>query len=258
VTATTIGRVRSAIVERADMPAWGAPARVEVFPEFEPALWRIEKHTHLWVLAWLEGEPLLQVKPRGRKQEGSEALHGVFAVRSPARPTPIGLTAARLLLRDGLTLHFDRLDFVDSTPVVDLKPYFPSRDLHFSAHSERTGSPVSDAAVREGLIIQASAFCGRLTPDAALAVRIVEHYRLSFHGGHEPESWHIAAPLSRPELIDALMGLTRVSPGRGTLGFHSPEAVQIGDQALYILRAPHPNPFDAPFAELCEFHPAAS
>lgn len=240
------------------MPPWGAPAQVEVFPEFADALWRIEKHTHLWVLAWLEGEALLQVKPRGRKHEGGEALHGVFAVRSPARPTPIGLTAARMLARDGLTLHFDRLDFIDGTPVVDLKPYFVSRDLHFSAHSEATGSPVSEAAIRDGLVVQTAAFLGQFTHDAALAVRIIEHFRLTFHLGREPEVWDISAPASRPVLLDALIGMTRVQFSQGSLHLHEPDAVQIGDRALYVLKTAHDSPLEAPAEELFEFHPGAA
>ncbi len=55
----------------------------------------------------------------------------MFAVRSPARPNPIGLTSARLLKREGLVLHLDKLDFLDGTVVVDIKPYFAVRDLHF-------------------------------------------------------------------------------------------------------------------------------
>lgn len=33
-------------------------------------------------------------------------------------------------------LHLDKLDFVDGTVVVDIKPYFAVRDLHFSASNQ--------------------------------------------------------------------------------------------------------------------------
>jgi tRNA (adenine37-N6)-methyltransferase len=217
---TPIGQVRSSITDRKSMPAWGAPAQVEVFPAFAPALHQIEKHTHLWVLAWLDGErDVLKVKPRGCRQEGDEALHGVFAVRSPARPNPIGLTAARVLARDGLVLHFDRLDFVDSTPVIDLKPYFAARDLHFAAHNEKLGAPVD---LREGLIIQAVQFHGAYTPEVALAVEVVHTFLSQFP---YPDSWQVAAPRQRPEIVDALMGITRTTLGRRTLTLHDIDAV---------------------------------
>jgi tRNA-Thr(GGU) m(6)t(6)A37 methyltransferase TsaA len=243
-----VGAVRSVVRERGGMPSWGAPARVEVFPAFADALYRVEKHTHLWVLAWLDmGAPereLLQVKPRGRKQEGDEALHGVFAVRSPARPNPIGLTAARVLAREGLTLHFDRLDFLDGTPVLDLKPYFPSRDGIYAAWSEGVGKPPSRQALREGLIIQAAHFLGAMTEEAALAVRIVEHYRATRCDLQDPPAWRVAAPLHRGELVDALMGMTRVSLGRGTLGLHAGETVTLND-AAYALQPFRGNPLEA-------------
>ena len=257
MTLAPIGVVRSPVRERKAFPSWGVPAQVELFPEFEPALLRIEKHTHLWVIAWLDSAPdersLLQVKPRGSREQGPEALHGVFAVRSPARPNPIGLTSARVLARDGLTLHFDRLDFLDGTKVIDLKPYFTSRDCIFSAHNERLGGPVDNQAVREGLLIQAAQFLGTLTPDAALAVRVIEHYRIAFHAGLEPLDWRIAAPLGRPEMVDALMGMTRISLGRRTLTLHAPDVVEIGHKVLYALKGYSGNILEAPEIDLFEY-----
>lgn len=129
-----IGYVRNEVRPPQKMTNFGVPSTVEILPQFADALLRIEKHSHIWVLGWIDrGErDVLQVIPRG----GSE-LHGVFAVRSPARPNPIGLTSARLLKREGLVLHLDKLDFLDGTVVVDIKPYFAVRDLHFSASNVR-------------------------------------------------------------------------------------------------------------------------
>ena len=125
-----IGRVHNEIRPPAKMANFGVASTVEIFPEYEDALWRIEKHSHLWILAWIDrGErDVLQVTPRG-----GDTLHGVFAVRSPARPNPVGLTSAKFLKREGLMLYLDKLDFMDGTAVIDVKPYFAVRDLHFSA-----------------------------------------------------------------------------------------------------------------------------
>ena len=150
MTLTQIGTVRSAIKNRKDLPPLGAPASVELLPEFAAGLLHIEKHSHLWVLAWLDtaARDVLQVVPRGLKDQGDAGLHGVFAVRAPARPNPIGLTAARVVGREGLTIHFDALDFNDGTPVIDLKPYFASRDMIFSATSAQVGRPADIDSVR--------------------------------------------------------------------------------------------------------------
>ena len=54
--------------------------------------------------------------------------YGVFATRSPHRPNPIGITAARLDAVKGLSLFVSETDLLDGTPVLDLKPYIPMAD----------------------------------------------------------------------------------------------------------------------------------
>lgn len=46
---------------------------------------------------------------------------GVFALHSPLRPNPIGVTEVDLLRREGNILHVRGLDAVNGTPVLDLK-----------------------------------------------------------------------------------------------------------------------------------------
>lgn len=216
-TLKPIGYVRSEFKDR-KMPPWGAPAAVELLPEFEAGLLRFEKHSHFWVMAWLMARPerdVLQVVPRGVDPDSESPMHGVFSVRSPARPNPIGLTAAELVRRDGLMLHFDRLDFVDGTAVVDLKPYFVARDMIYAARNDAVGRPKTREALRESLEIQALRYQPMRHADVALAVRLMEHFRITVMDWREPAEWRIRAPLDRPELGDALMGITRVTLARG-------------------------------------------
>jgi len=214
-----IGTVRSAVRSRREMPRLGAPARVELRAEYQPGLLRVEKHSHLWVLAWLDEaeRDLLQVIPRGLAEASPENLHGVFAVRSPARPNPIGLTAAKVLRVAGATIEFDRLDFIDGTPVIDLKPYFVSRDMVYSAANVQIGRPADREAAREALVIQALNFHGEQCPDLELGVELYTDFRASVLEFAEPAQLKVTAPPDRPHLIDALMGMTRASLGRGTL-----------------------------------------
>lgn len=237
-----IGVVHCSVAERKSMPPWGVPASVEIFEEFSAGLYRIEKHTHLWVLAWLDTPPagrvdverdVLQVTPRGVREPGEDGKHGVFAVRSPARPNPIGLTAARLLGIEGRVLRFERLDFLDGTPVLDIKPYFVTRDMIFGAAGRQIGAPASREALRESLTAQAVAFHGRLAPAVALGVRIIEHFRLTHYALNDPPAWRVEAPLSEPVLLDALLGMTRTSPGRGNLLLHDAPLVRLNLAAEY-------------------------
>jgi len=107
---------------------------VEIFPEFEDALEGIDGFSHLFILGYfhkLRPEQIgpLQVKPRRLLKRGFKLeelpLLGVFALDSPTRPNPIGLTLVPLIKREGRKLFVTGLDHFDGTPVLDIKPYQP-------------------------------------------------------------------------------------------------------------------------------------
>jgi tRNA-Thr(GGU) m(6)t(6)A37 methyltransferase TsaA len=213
-----IGVVRSEIKDRKQIPAFGAPASVELHPEYADGLRRIEKHSHIWVLAWLMARPerdVLQVVPRGVDPASADPMHGVFSVRSPARPNPIGMTSARLLRVDGLRLDLDYLDFLDGTPVLDIKPYFVPRDLLYSAVSWPIGRPRNQEALREGLLFQVRNYMLADHPDVALAVRVMEHYRVEVAQWVEPAKYELVLPVDRPYFVDAMVAMTRVRMSAG-------------------------------------------
>jgi tRNA-Thr(GGU) m(6)t(6)A37 methyltransferase TsaA len=61
----------------------------------------------------------LRQHPRG---DESRPPRGVFALRSPRRPNPIGVTVVDLLAVEGNVLRVRGLDAINGTPVLDLKP----------------------------------------------------------------------------------------------------------------------------------------
>lgn len=65
-----------------------------------------------------EGYELLQ-HPRG---DQNRPMRGVFALRSPNRPNPIGVTEVKLLSIEGNILTVQGLDALNGTPILDLKP----------------------------------------------------------------------------------------------------------------------------------------
>ena len=105
--------------------------RLEVLPQFVPALKGLEGFSHLWVFYWFhendtpERRATLQVHPR---RDPANPLTGVFACRAPERPNLIGLTACRLVKVSGNIIEVSGLDARDGTPIVDLKPYIPKGD----------------------------------------------------------------------------------------------------------------------------------
>jgi tRNA-Thr(GGU) m(6)t(6)A37 methyltransferase TsaA len=110
----------------------GILSQIEIFPQFEKALDGLEGFSHIFVIGYLnqlrpEQIGRLKVQPRGLLKYGLKLeelpLVGVFALDSPTRPNPIGLSLVPLMRRERRTLHVSDLDYFDETPVLDIKPY---------------------------------------------------------------------------------------------------------------------------------------
>lgn len=54
--------------------------------------------------------------------DSSRPRRGVFALRSPRRPNPIGITVVDLVAVDRNVLRVRGLDAINGTPVLDIKP----------------------------------------------------------------------------------------------------------------------------------------
>ena len=126
-----IGRIHSSLTELKGVPKQGdegAPdALLVIEPRFAEALTGLEPGQEIVVLTWLDraDREVLQVYPRG---DTSRGLQGVFNTRSPARPNPIGLHRVTIKSIDGTTLEVDRMEAVDGTPILDVKPVIGRMD----------------------------------------------------------------------------------------------------------------------------------
>ena len=110
-------------------------ASVEIFPEFQDALDGLDGFSHIFVLSYLhklrpDQIGPLKVRPKRLLKAGLKAEElpwvGVFAIESPTRPNPIGLSLVKLIRREGTRLIVSGLDVFDGTPVLDVKPYTES------------------------------------------------------------------------------------------------------------------------------------
>jgi tRNA-Thr(GGU) m(6)t(6)A37 methyltransferase TsaA len=107
---------------------------IEIYPEFAAGLDGIDGYSHVFVLVYfdrLRPEQIgpLKVKPRGLLRRGFKLEElpelGVFALDSPTRPNPIGLTLVRVIKRERNRIFVQGLDFFDGTPILDIKCYRP-------------------------------------------------------------------------------------------------------------------------------------
>jgi tRNA-Thr(GGU) m(6)t(6)A37 methyltransferase TsaA len=126
-----IGTVESPLTDRASAPKQGdegAPeAWLDFAPEFVAGLDGIAAGDELLVLTWLDraARDVLRVRPRG---DPARAEQGVFATRSPERPNPIGLHRVTVMAVDGRRLRVAKLEALDGTPIVDVKPLLRTVD----------------------------------------------------------------------------------------------------------------------------------
>lgn len=132
ITFKTIGLTHTASSSAEVREKGGVEGELEIFPEFADGLEGIDGYSHLFVLVYfdrLRPEQIgpLKVKPRGLLRRGYKLEElpevGVFAVDSPTRPNPIGLTLVRVKRRDANRIFVDGLDFFDGTPILDIKAY---------------------------------------------------------------------------------------------------------------------------------------
>ncbi|MGF1601199.1 MAG: tRNA (N6-threonylcarbamoyladenosine(37)-N6)-methyltransferase TrmO [Thermosynechococcaceae cyanobacterium] len=139
VNLTPIAHIRSCYPER-----FGIPRQAGLVPsatatisfahtQFNKLSLRgIECFSHLWVIfllhqSYAKTKPLVQPPRLGGKK-----TMGVYATRSPNRPNLIGLSAVPLKQVEyqshQILLHIQGGDFLDGTPVLDIKPYVPYAD----------------------------------------------------------------------------------------------------------------------------------
>ena len=100
---------------------------IQVKPEFVPGLVGLETFSHILVFAYLDRSKKAKLRVRPPWTEEQEE-YGVFATRSPNRPSPIGLSRTRLQRIEGDRIYTGPLDLFNRTPIVDIKPFIRSLD----------------------------------------------------------------------------------------------------------------------------------
>ncbi len=139
-----IGRIASPWTSRQECPKnmraareAGRPATLTVEAPYRAGLAGLEGVSHVAILTWLHQAPrtLIVQKPRHAVQP-----KGVFALRSPVRPNPVGLHVVRLTGLDAASgrLDLEAIDVLDGTPVIDIKPYYASTDSVPEAVTEKS------------------------------------------------------------------------------------------------------------------------
>ena len=136
---TSIGTIHSCYKEKFGIPRQPGlvnnTSTIEIEPVYsqDEAFRELETFSHIWIIFIFHGIEDSKWNPTVRPPRlGGNQRVGVFATRSMFRPNPVGLSVVELTkverIGDKIVLTIVGGDFLDSTPVIDIKPYIPYVD----------------------------------------------------------------------------------------------------------------------------------
>ena len=120
-----VGSVESPLTDPTAAPSQGDEGGPDAWLVFEPevadAVRDLKVGDRIIVITWLHraDRGVLRTYPRNL----TTAPHvGVFSLRAPDRPNPIGLHPVEVLAVSGLRIKVNHLEAVNGTPILDVKP----------------------------------------------------------------------------------------------------------------------------------------
>ena len=125
-----IGIVNSPFSELKGIPIQSsmsdAKGKIEIFQQYQKALKDLAGFSHIICIYFFD--MVKSPVPLQSKPFLIDEIKGVFAIRTPFRPNPIGFSILHLNRIDENILFVEDLDILDKTPVLDIKPYIPQFD----------------------------------------------------------------------------------------------------------------------------------
>ena len=135
-----IGHIQTPFRTLAECPrnleVGGPPCRLVLDENYRPGLSGLTAGQLILVLYWLDlGKRDTLRHPSRRTGE----ITGVFALRTPNRPNPIGAAVVRIEEIEPGCLTVRGLDCLDGTPLLDIKPAIQAERAEVRGAEDRTG-----------------------------------------------------------------------------------------------------------------------
>ncbi len=155
-------------------------------------------------------------------------VKGVFASRSPRRPSPIGVTTVKFLERKGNKLRVTGLDAIDGTPVLDIKPCDDSifkGDFNKLSVSVLKANPRIEimshiwAGETNELLLKAGQLHGHFCPGLAMGVMAATHVMQLIRGNSDGMENLLAIVETNNCVSDGIQFVTGCSFGNNSLIF---------------------------------------
>jgi tRNA-Thr(GGU) m(6)t(6)A37 methyltransferase TsaA len=124
-TMPIIGVIRTPFATVEDIPRQAhlsrdVTGRAELYPEYAPGLRDLAEFPKAYLFFGFHTAGRTELVTRSRRQ-GREM--GVFATRSPFRPSRMGMSLVEMVSVNGPVLTFKGVDMQDGTPLLDIKPW---------------------------------------------------------------------------------------------------------------------------------------
>jgi len=103
---------------------------IEIFPQFQEGLKDLEGFSHIYCIYFFD---LVKLPvPLKSKPFLYDKNVGVFSMRTPFRPNPIGISVFEILEIKQNAIKVNNVDILDQTPILDIKPYISEFDCRKS------------------------------------------------------------------------------------------------------------------------------
>lgn len=103
-----------------------AEGEIIIFPEYQAALKDVDGFSHIYCIYYFD--MVKQPVPLQSKPFLDDEKKGVFSTRTPFRPNPIGISVLEVINVENNVITVKNIDILDSTPVLDIKPFLTEFD----------------------------------------------------------------------------------------------------------------------------------
>lgn len=123
----------------------------ELDKEYSPGLKDLDGFSHAFLLYYLHRSNRVHLKGMPYLED---VAHGIFAIRSPHRPNHLGLSIVKIKKIEDNRLYFSEVDMLDSTPLLDIKPYSKHFDCRENVVSGWIDKHFEDGNFQEKIILK--------------------------------------------------------------------------------------------------------
>lgn len=95
--------------------------RAEVFPEYAQGLLTLEECSKIWLVFLFDLAKPMELTTTSREDN---RVRGIFATRSPRRPSRLGMSAVEVVSVSEGVVVFQGVDMRNGSPLLDIKPCF--------------------------------------------------------------------------------------------------------------------------------------